>query len=85
MPTLEEMQLQGNIAIQIAQVQSGAQKDIANINLQTEIARSRADAIRVAKETLIENKRTLPVEERGVTDQEIVDFAANLVAFVNQT
>jgi hypothetical protein len=41
------------------------------------------EAIRLAKETLIENDRNKAVGERGVTAEDITAFAGTLVGFVN--
>jgi hypothetical protein len=51
--------------------------------LVMENARARAEAIRLAKETLIENDRNKAVGERGVTAEDITAFAGTLVGFVN--
>ena len=52
--------------------------------LVMENARARAEAIRLAKETLIENDRSKAVGERGVTAADITAFADTLNAYVNQ-
>ena len=49
-----------------------------------ETARKRLDAVRLAKETLIENKRSLPADQREVTTAEITAFADTLLDYVNQ-
>jgi Tfp pilus assembly protein FimT len=51
--------------------------------LAMEQTRARAEAIRLAKETLIENDRNKAVGERGVTAEDITAFAGTLVGFVN--
>lgn len=45
--------------------------------------RARIEALRMAKETLIENRRNLPVDQREVTAADITAFANTLVAYVN--
>ena len=42
------------------------------------------DLVRIAKETLIENDRSKPADERGVTAADITAYAESLFAYVNQ-
>ena len=42
----------------------------------------RLEALRLAKETLVENSRSKPVSERDVTSEDITAFAATLVTYV---
>ena len=44
---------------------------------------ARLEAVRMAKETLIENARTKPVGERDVTAADIIAFADVLAAYIN--
>ena len=44
--------------------------------------RTRLEAVRLAKETLIENARNKPLEEAGVTAAEITVFAQELTNYV---
>ena len=46
--------------------------------------RIKMEAVRLAKETLIENDRSKPADERGVTASDITTFAAELNTYVNQ-
>jgi hypothetical protein len=50
---------------------------------QVEMQRTRLEAVRLAKETLIENARSKPVDTREVTAADITAFAAALEAYVN--
>jgi len=43
-------------------------------------AQTKFDAIRLAQQTLIENARSKPAGERGITAADIADFANTLVA-----
>ena len=52
--------------------------------LAMEQLRIKMDAVRLAKETLIENDRSKPADERGVTASDITTFAAALNTYVNQ-
>ena len=51
--------------------------------LTTQTRQSKLEAIRLAKETLIENARSKPVDSREVTAADITAFADALVASVN--
>ena len=42
-----------------------------------------AEAVRLAKETLIENARSKPVDSRDVSAADIQAFAQTLVAYIN--
>jgi hypothetical protein len=44
---------------------------------------AKLDAVRLAKETLIENARSKPVDARDVTAADITAFAAAIEAYVN--
>jgi hypothetical protein len=48
-----------------------------------ESRRAKLEAIRLAKETLIENARSKPADSRDVTPADITAFAAALVASIN--
>lgn len=48
-----------------------------------DMVRIRAEMIRLAKETLIQNKLSAPVELREVTAQEITAYAQTLADYVN--
>jgi hypothetical protein len=43
---------------------------------------ARLDAIRLAQQTLVENSRNKPVEDREVTPDDIVAFAKELTDFI---
>jgi hypothetical protein len=46
--------------------------------------RAKLDAVRLAKETLLENDRNKPTGERGVSAADITAFADALNTYVNQ-
>jgi hypothetical protein len=68
-----------------------AQLDIQNAleatrhanQLALEARRAKLEAIRLAKETLIENRRNQPVDAREVTADDIIGYANTLFAYVN--
>ena len=51
--------------------------------LAMESKRARIEALRMARETLIENARSKSVDERDVTADDITAFAATLVAYID--
>ena len=51
--------------------------------MQVETVRVRLEAIRLAKETLIENARSKPVDSRDVLASDIQAFAQTLVSYIN--
>lgn len=51
--------------------------------LALEQKRAKLEAIRLAKETLIENARSKPVDSRDISATEITAFANTLVAYIN--
>lgn len=51
-------------------------------DLTIERERNKLESVRVAQLTLIENSRSLPVEEREITAQKIKDFADNLNTYI---
>jgi hypothetical protein len=48
-----------------------------------EASRARLEAVRLAKEVLIENARNKPVDSRDVTAADITAFAATLITYIN--
>jgi len=51
--------------------------------MEVEAKRTKLEAVRLAKETLIENARSKPVDGRDVTAADIAAFAQTLVAYVD--
>ena len=51
--------------------------------MQAEAVRAKLEAIRLAKETLIENARSKPVDARDVSAADIQAFAQTLVSYIN--
>ena len=54
-----------------------------NNNVVMETKRTKLEAIRMAKDVLIENARSKPVDSREVTAANITAFADTLVASIN--
>lgn len=52
---------------------------------EQELTRVRSEAVRLAKETLIENKRSLPADQREVTADEITQYADTLINYISDT
>ena len=44
---------------------------------------AKLDAVRLAKETLIENRRNMPVDQREVSAADITAFAQSLVSYID--
>lgn len=51
--------------------------------LSMEARRAKLEAVRLAKETLIENARSKPVDARDVSAADIQAFAQTLVSYIN--
>lgn len=51
--------------------------------LAMEARRAKLEAVRLAKETLIENARSKPVDARDVSAADIQAFAQTLVSYIN--
>jgi len=51
--------------------------------MAAEAKRAKLEAVRLAKETLIENARSKPVDSRDVVAADITTFAAALIGYVN--
>jgi hypothetical protein len=51
--------------------------------MAAEQKRTRLEAVRLAKETLIENARNKPIDDRDLTADEITAFANVLITYVN--
>jgi hypothetical protein len=81
MESIEVMRAQ--MALQLAN-----QQEIENIRHTNQVAaearRNRLEAIRLAKETLIENARNKPVEESAVSAADITAFAQELTNYVGE-
>ena len=53
-----------------------------NSQLAIQNKQARIEAVRMAKETLIENSRSKPVDSRDISAQDIIDFAQPLVNYI---
>ena len=68
-----------------------SQVDIANAveaarhanQMAMQAKQAKLEAVRLAKETLIENARSKPVSERDISAADVTAFADTLVAYVN--
>lgn len=52
--------------------------------IAVEQRRARLELVRLAKETLIENARSKPVDARDVSASDVTNFADTLAQYVNQ-
>lgn len=55
----------------------------ANGQAAADASRAKLEAVRLAKEVLIENARNKPVDSRDVTAADITAFAATLITYIN--
>jgi hypothetical protein len=69
--------------IQVETVRHANMLEFETQRADMENKRSKLELIRLAKEVLIENKRSAPADERGVTAQEITEFADTLASYVD--
>jgi uncharacterized protein (DUF2342 family) len=82
-----EQQTQADIQIAIETVRAANQTTLENtrtaVQAVAETKRTKQEMVRLAKEVLVENRRNLPVDQRGVTATDITDLATTLVAYIN--
>lgn len=50
---------------------------------QLEVRRMKLEVVRLAKETLLENSRSKPVDSRNVSADDIKNYAQNLIDYIN--
>ena len=76
---------QGQVELQTVLAQLNAEVENARRahELAMDARRSKLEAIRIAKETLIENRRSQPVDAREVTASDITAYANSLVTYIN--
>lgn len=75
---LVEAQAKAQADAQVATITSNAQS-----NADSQAKQIRLEAIRLAKETLVENARSKPVDSREVTASDVQAFAQSLVSYIN--
>jgi hypothetical protein len=75
MPLTTEQQAQVDIQMAVENARHANQ-------MASETKRAKLEAVRLAKEVLIENARSKPVDGRDVVAAEITAFAQTLVAYV---
>ena len=71
-----DQQAQADIQIAIETVRAANQG-------VSDAKRTKLEMVRLAKDVLVENRRNLPVDQRGVTATDITDLATTLVAYIN--
>lgn len=62
--------------------QQAVEYEMALFNAR-EVARTKIEMVRLAKEVLIENARSKPVDSRDVSAADIEAFAQTLVTYIN--
>ena len=78
-----EQQSQVELQTALAQLNADAENARRAHELAMDARRSKLEAVRIAKETLIENRRNQPVDAREVTAADIAAYATTLVNYVN--
>jgi hypothetical protein len=79
--TEQQSQLEFNVAMQEA---TAAQDSARRANeVAAQAKQAKLEAIRLAKDVLIENARSKAVDSRDVTAADITAFADTLIAYVN--
>lgn len=86
MPTVEELQLQvATLRAEldrrdsVLEAQRAMEADRAAANLKLKKIDLEADCLRIAHNTLMENKRSLPVGERNITAEELKQMKDALI------
>lgn len=80
--TEQQQQLEYQTALEDLRAEKQIEVDTVRHNnaMALETSRAKADSVRIAKETLAENRRSQPAESRGITAEEIVAFSETLYA-----
>jgi hypothetical protein len=65
-----------------AEVRAAARTAEHEQQLQLESNRARLEAVRFARDTLTDNRRTMPANTPGITATEITAFADTLVTYI---
>lgn len=78
-----QVELMAAVQTQVEAVRHANALEIEAQRVSAEAKRSKLELVRLAKEVLVENKRSAPAEESGVTAQEITEFANTLAAYVD--
>lgn len=80
---------QAQVEVMVAiQSQAESQRHLNSLELEAkrnefEAKRGRLELIRLAKEVLVENNRSLPADSSGVTAEQIIEFANKLSSYVD--
>lgn len=90
MPTVEELQsqvntLQAALTNRTAEIAARQQQDTEGrlIAIKLRKVDAEMECLRMAHQTLIETKRSKPVEERGITSEEIANLKSALLNSVS--
>ena len=82
-----EQQAQVDLQVAIQTAQSDSQKAIEETRHANQMAlqakQAKLEAVRIAQQTLIENRRNQPVDAREVTAADITAYATTLVNYIN--
>lgn len=78
-----QVELMAAVQTQVEAVRHANALEIEAQRVSAEAKRSKLELVRLATDVLVENKRSAPAEEGGVTAQEITEFANALAAYVD--
>jgi hypothetical protein len=81
----QQSQVDIQLAVETARQSNTLEMEtVRNTNMNTlENKRNKLEAIRLAQQTLIENSRSLPADQRQITASDITTFAATIQTYIN--
>lgn len=76
-----------NLQIELAKVSSLGNLELEKYRSEkqeiSEFKRLKLEMVRLARDTLVENSRSKPVDSRDVSEDDIINYASKLVNYVN--
>ena len=81
----QQAQMEIQLAVETArQTNMMEMETVRNANINSlENKRNKLEAIRLAQQTLVENSRSLPADQRGIAASDITAFAATIQTYIN--
>jgi hypothetical protein len=80
----ETQQILNDVETLRHQRQMEIEKERSDAQCRADLLRNRMELLRTAKEVLIENKKNKPVNDREVTEEDIVTFATSLEKYISK-
>lgn len=78
-----DQQAQLELQAAMTEIHATAEKARHDHEMAMEARRARLEAVRIAKETLIENRRNQPADAREVTAADVTAYANTLLSYIN--